>query len=120
MLLRQPRRSFTLQSARHIRYAWRHVPRATWFAVASGLAISSLGATASTGEPHGSRSASIVPAQHFPIVNGHHVQPRPSDLNGPELTPQESKDLDELDLQIDRMLAAEAARAERILKGHEE
>ena len=79
----------------------------------SGLAIGSLGTSASTGEPH-----SDAPARHFPIVGGHHIQPRPSDLNGPELTPQESKDLDELDLQIERMRASEAAIAERLLGGH--
>jgi hypothetical protein len=79
-----------------------------------------LGTSASTGEPHGSRPTSVAPAQRSPIVDGHHIQPRPSDLNGPELTPQQSKDLDELDLQIERMRSAEALIAERILKGHEE
>ena len=120
MLLSCKQRAKWEPTEKPIRYAWRHVPRATWFVLISGLAISSLGTSASTGEPHGSRPTSVAPAQRSPIVDGHHIQPRPSDLNGPELTPQQSKDLDELDLQIERMRSAEALIAERILKGHEE
>jgi hypothetical protein len=64
--------------------------------------------------------SSDAPAQRRPIVDGHRVPPRPSDFNGPEFTPEQSKTVDELYSEILRMQASEEARAERILKGAQE
>jgi hypothetical protein len=57
-----------------------------------------------------------APQQH-PIVNGHHVQPRPGDFTHPEFTSSQTKAVDDLYLQIQQMQAGEAAEAIRVLRG---
>jgi len=55
------------------------------------------------------------PVHRQPIVDGNHVQARPSDFNGPEFSPDQSDEVDELYQQIQQMRAGETAEAEKAL-----
>jgi hypothetical protein len=61
-------------------------------------------------------SPSDPQVQQRPIVDGHHVQPRPSDFDNSEFTPSQSSKVDELYRQIQQMRHREAAEARRVLR----
>jgi hypothetical protein len=103
----------------------RPIPAATWVALCLGLSFLDLGAFALTGraqeKPAGNPAANaapVTPAHQQPVVNGYHVQPRPSDFNGAEFAPAQSDEVDQLYRQIQQMRAGEAAEAKKILEGH--
>ena len=86
------------------------------------LAAAVVGAAPSAGaggsrENEASIYAPNLPAQPGPIVNGHHVQPRPSDFNRPEFTPEQSREVDELYQEILRMREGEAWKANGVPRG---
>jgi hypothetical protein len=111
-------RSIEPKSFAGIRSRRRRALRATWIVLVCGLAFIVLAMSSSTSEAQQvSASRSGAPSQRHPIVDGHHVQPHPSDFNGPEFTPEQSKKVDELYSQLLRMHASEAARAESIPNG---
>jgi hypothetical protein len=104
-----------------ISIVFRIALRATRFALLSGLVGAGLGTLAGVSELRAQALPSYdAPVQRRPVVNGHRVPPRPSDFNGPEFTPEQSKKVDELYLQLLRMRASEAAEAERVLKGRKD
>jgi hypothetical protein len=100
--------------------------RAARFALLTSLAGATLGMLTDTSElkaqgSHGRHARVHHHAHgrvhHQPIVHGHRVQPRPSDFEDPEFTPEQSKRVDELYSELLRMRESESARAERIRKG---
>jgi len=103
------------------RSRWHGARRASLFLLALGV----IGAAASV--PAGAEGSqkndiwTLPPEnprpQQRPIVNGHHVQPRPGDFDHPEFTPSQSMTVDDLYLQIKRMQEGEAAEAIRVLRG---
>jgi len=101
------------------RSRWRGIRCAGCFLLAFGAAIAALSGPA--GAEGGQKNDWTPPPdsepQRQPIVEGHHVQPRPGDFNHPEFTPSESMTVDDLYVQIKRMQAGEAAEAIRVLKG---
>ena len=103
------------------RSRWRRTRCASCFMVLFGVAIAA--ASTPAGAEGGQKNDiwTLPPEdprpQQQPIVNGHHVQPRPGDFNHPEFTPSQSMTVDDLYLQIKRMQEGEAAEATRVLKG---
>jgi hypothetical protein len=98
----------------------RGARRASLFLLAFGVVV--IAASAPAGAEGGQKNdiwtlPQDPQPQQQPIVNGHHVQPRPGDFNHPEFTPSQSMTVDDLYLQIKRMQDGEAAEAIRVLRG---
>jgi hypothetical protein len=105
--------------ARLSRRQWRRTWRASRLAFFLGIALTGAGASAGAGNSQRNDASAWVPRppeQQRPIVNGHHVQPQPDDFDHPEFTPDQSRQVDDLYLQIMRMRDGEAREANRVLR----
>jgi hypothetical protein len=112
-----------VEGARKSRSEWRRIWHASCFSLCLWIAVAGAGVSAGT-EGTQRKETSVwmpdPPVQQRPIVNGRHVQPRPSDFIHPEFTPEQSREVDDLYLQIMRMHDSEAREASRVLKeGHD-
>jgi hypothetical protein len=101
------------------RSRWRSARCASWFLLAFGVTVAAAsGRAGADGQKNDIWSLPPDPRPlQQPIVNGHHVQPRPDDFSHPEFTPSQSMTVDDLYLQIKRMQDGEAAEAIRVLRG---